>query len=91
MPNGSFFIAHERIGDLLRTHGKLDEALTSFRKSHTIRERLAERDPNNPNWQRGRAISSDNLGTVLAAQGNLAEALAAFRDTLAIRERLGSR
>jgi hypothetical protein len=40
-----------------------------------IRERLAEADYSNPDWQRSVSVSYNNIGDVLLARGKLEEAL----------------
>ncbi len=68
--------------------GKLPGALTAYRDSLAIAERLAKADPGNAGWQRDLSVSYNKVGDVLVAQGNLPEALTAYRDGLAISERL---
>jgi hypothetical protein len=47
-------------------------ALTSYRASLTIAERLAASDPSQAGWQRDLCVSHSKLGEVLMAQGDLA-------------------
>ena len=77
-----------KVGDVLVAQGKGDEALTAYRDSLAIAERLARADPANAGWQRDLSVSFDRVGDVLVAQGKGDEALTAYRDSLAIRERL---
>jgi tetratricopeptide (TPR) repeat protein len=44
-------VSYGRIGKLLASQGKLDEALKSYRDSLTIAERLAALDRSNSQWQ----------------------------------------
>ena len=68
--------------------GDLSAALTSYRASHTIRERLAKADPGNAEWQRDLSVSEQRVGDVQRAQGDLPAALTSYRASHAIRERL---
>ena len=63
-------------------------ALKSIFESLAIRERLAQSDPGNTNWQRDLSVAYTKIGDVQAAQGDLAAALKSFRDSFAIAERL---
>jgi tetratricopeptide (TPR) repeat protein len=83
-------ISYEKVGNVLRAQDKLDEALTAYRDSLAIYERLAAADRSNTRWQRDLSISYNTIGHVLRAQGKLDEALKAYRDSLAIRERLAA-
>ena len=73
---------------MLAAQGEGAAALTAYRASLAIRERLAQQDPNNAEWQRDLTVSHDRIGDMLAAQGEGAAALTAYRASLAIRERL---
>jgi tetratricopeptide (TPR) repeat protein len=66
------------------------DALTSYRDSLAIAERLAKADPGDAQRQRDLSLSYDNVGDVLEAQGNLPDALTSYRDSLAIAERLAN-
>ena len=81
-------ISYDKVGNLLRHQGKLDDALKAFRDSLTIRERLATADRSNTVAQHGLSVSYDQIGNVLRVQGKVDEALKAYRDSLTIRERL---
>ena len=71
-----------------RAQGDLPAALTSYRISHAIAERLAKTDLSNAGWQRTLAGSHDTIGNVQRAQGDLAAALTSYRASHAIAERL---
>ena len=77
-----------RRGNVVEAQGKLDEALTAFRDSLSIRERLVQADPGNARWQRDLSVSQEKIGDVLVEQIDLPAALDAFKVSLAIRERL---
>jgi tetratricopeptide (TPR) repeat protein len=81
-------VALNAIGDVQVDQGDLTAALTSYRASLAIRERLAKIDPGNAEWQRDLSISHDRVGNVQRAQGDLPAALTSYRASLAIRERL---
>ena len=82
-------MSHNKIGDVLRAQGKLDEALVSYRAG--ARHRGAAEpaaDPSNAGWQRDLSVSHNKIGDVLRDQGKLDEALASYRAGTAISERL---
>jgi predicted negative regulator of RcsB-dependent stress response len=71
---------------VLVAQGKLDEALTAYRDSLAIRERLAAADRSNSRWQRDLLTSYNNVGDVFMDQGKLDEALTAYRNGLSVAE-----
>ena len=73
---------------MLTKQGDLSGALSAYRDSLAIIERLLATNPSNPRWQRHIGASHENIGTVLEKQGNFAAALQAYRNGLAIVERL---
>ncbi len=78
-------VSHDRVGDVLVAQGQLEQALTAYTASRTIRERLAEQDPHNAEWQRDLSISHNRVGDVLVAQGQLEQALTAYTASRTIR------
>jgi len=50
-----------------RAQGDLATALTSYRASLAIRERLAKADPGNAGWQRDLSVSHERIGDVQRA------------------------
>jgi tetratricopeptide (TPR) repeat protein len=78
----------ERRGDVQVAQGDLAGALTSYRDSLAIRDRLAQSDPGNAGWRHDLSASYDRVGDVQVAQGDLAGALTSYRDSLAIFDRL---
>ena len=76
------------IGDVQVAQGDLPAALTSYRASLAIAERLAKADPGNAEWQRDLSVSHERIGDVQVAQGDLPAALTSYRASLAIAERL---
>jgi tetratricopeptide (TPR) repeat protein len=81
-------VALNQQGDILGAQGDLAGALTSYRDSLAIRDKLAKQDPGNAEWQRDLSVSYDRVGDVQRAQGDLAGALTSYRDSLAIRDKL---
>jgi len=75
---------------VLRAQGDLTGALSAYRASLAIRERLAAADPGNAGWQRDLSVSHIKLGDVLRAQGDLTGALCAYRATHEILARLAA-
>jgi tetratricopeptide (TPR) repeat protein len=63
------------------TQGRYAEALESYQKALTIRERIGD--------QQGIASSYNNIGLIHKTQGRYAEALEAHQKALAIHERIG--
>jgi tetratricopeptide (TPR) repeat protein len=68
-------VSYEKVGDVLVTQGKLDEALKAYRDRRVIAERLAAADPSNAEWQRDLAVSHAKLASVYEKQGRIADAL----------------
>ena len=81
-------MSYDKVGDVQVAQGDLAGALTSYRDSLAIRDRLAKSDPGNAGWQRDLSVSYEKVGDVQVAQGDLAGALTSYRDSLAIRDRL---
>jgi len=77
-----------RIGNVLEAQGDLAGALTVFRRSLMIAERLAASDPTNRQRQRDLSVNHEKIGDVLKSQGDLFGALGAFQLCLEIRARL---
>jgi tetratricopeptide (TPR) repeat protein len=59
------------LGDIQRAQGDLDGAQRSFEASMEIRKKLAERDPENTEWQRDLSISHNKLGDIQQLRGDL--------------------
>jgi len=59
---------------VLVAQGTLPEALTSYRDSLAIRDRLARADPGNAGWQRDLSISLGRVADTLLKLGQKAEA-----------------
>jgi tetratricopeptide (TPR) repeat protein len=80
-------VVFDDLGDGLRAHGKLPEAMDAYQQSLAIRKKFADQDSSNVNWQRDLTMSYDRVGNVLVAQGKLPEALDRYEQSLAIREK----
>jgi tetratricopeptide (TPR) repeat protein len=81
-------IAYDHVGLILDAQGNKSEAVSFFRQSVAIAERLGELDPNNAPWQRDLAVAYERLGDALLAQGERSEALKFHRKSLAINRHL---
>jgi hypothetical protein len=57
-------VSHNKIGDVQRAHGNLSAALSSYRASLAIIERLTAADPKNAQWQTDLVISHYNLASL---------------------------
>ena len=57
-------MSHNKIGNVQVAQGDLPAALTSYRASLAIRERLAKADPGNAEWQRDLIVSYVKLSDV---------------------------
>jgi tetratricopeptide (TPR) repeat protein len=78
----------DRLGDVLRSEGKLTEARRFYEDALAIRKRLAERDPADADRQRDLSISLERLGDILNYMGKWTEARKFYEEVLAIRTRL---
>jgi len=76
------------VGEVQLAQGDPVGALTSYRDTLAISDRLAKMDPGNANWQRHLSLSLGMVGRMQVAQGDLAGALASFSNSLANRERV---
>ncbi len=80
-------LALRNAGDILRSRGKLGEALVKFQDSAEVFERLAAVAPGpEPEAERARAL--DRLGDALLDQGKITQALKTHREALALRQTL---
>lgn len=77
--------SHRWAGDAFRAAGNLDDALTEFRSSLDIRERVVAQ---HPDLIAILGIGHGRLGYLLADKGDPAAALTQFRAALVIREKL---
>jgi serine/threonine protein kinase len=81
--------AHDRIGDLLRNEGKVDQAFEEYAEAKTEREQ-ASTGPTGRPQEEVLALSTSHLklGSVFQARGESAKALDEYRAALRLRERL---
>jgi tetratricopeptide (TPR) repeat protein len=75
-------------GDVLMAQGDGPGALSAYQKGLAIAEALAQRDPDNTQWQHDLSVSQEAIGNVLMAQGDGPGALGAYKLCLAIAEAL---
>ncbi|HZU37168.1 MAG TPA: tetratricopeptide repeat protein, partial [Gemmataceae bacterium] len=68
--------------------GKPEEALASYRKALVIRQKLAEANPADTQFQSDLAATHNNIGNVLRDTGKPGQALASYRKALATRQKL---
>jgi serine/threonine protein kinase/tetratricopeptide (TPR) repeat protein len=80
---------HDRIGDLLRNDGKIDEAFDEYSQAKALRERAASQTSSRPS-EEVMALSTSHmkLGSVHQSRGESAVALAEYRASLRLRESL---
>ncbi|HEY6520838.1 MAG TPA: hypothetical protein VIZ19_15895 [Roseiarcus sp.] len=81
-------VSYDRVGDVQVEQGDLAGALTSYRASLAIADRLAKADPGNAGRRRDLSVSYEKIGNVQVEQGDLAGALKSYRDDLEISARL---
>jgi tetratricopeptide (TPR) repeat protein len=72
------------IGDILKTAGKNDEAVDSFRQALKITESLASEDPKNTEYKRDLHITLGRLADALYAAGKQQEARRATEQALQV-------
>jgi tetratricopeptide (TPR) repeat protein len=83
-------LIHERIGQMLKGQGRIEEALASFQQSLAIREALAADQPTNATARRDVAIGQEKIADVLMVQADYAGALAQYRKSLRAFEALAT-
>jgi tetratricopeptide (TPR) repeat protein len=85
---GELAECHHRIGGLLASTGRPDEALAAYEQALTIRQELAVTRPDIIQFQFDLARSISSVGYLLQITGKPGEALAAFERSLAMHEKL---
>jgi tetratricopeptide (TPR) repeat protein len=85
-----FSINNSKIGDVLHAQGDLSGALSAYRQSLKMSNRLAKIDPSNATWQHDLSTSHTGIGDILREQGDLSGALSAYRHSLAVSKRLAN-
>ena len=81
-------ISLDRVGDVARQRGNLDEAETAYRESLEIARQIRQATGDTPEALRDVSVSLDNVGDVARQRGNLDEAEAAFRESLEIARQI---
>jgi tetratricopeptide (TPR) repeat protein len=81
-------ITYNEVGRILAAQGALNEAISSYRDSLAIIERVVAADRENMHWQRNLSLTYFLLGGALFDQGALDEALSSYRQSLAISQRI---
>ncbi len=78
---------HDRLGDLLRNDGKLDQAFEEYTAAQLDRERASSQTSSRPS-EEVRALSTSYLkrGSIQQVRGESAAALASYRKALRLRE-----
>ncbi|MBA3392058.1 MAG: serine/threonine protein kinase [Deltaproteobacteria bacterium] len=78
---------HDRLGDLLRNEGKIDQAFEEYSEAKASRERASSQASSRPS-EEVRALSTSHLklGSIYQARGESAAALAGYRAALRLRE-----
>jgi len=80
---------HDRLGDLLRNDGKIDQALEEYQQAKADREKAGSQASSRPS-EEVLALSTSHmkLGSVYLARGESATALESYRAALRLRETL---
>ncbi len=78
--HSSLSVLTERIGRFFSTTGNLEKTLFYFIASSKIDKALCEKEPDNPDYKNGLAISYQNLGITNASLGNLDKALTSYEE-----------
>jgi tetratricopeptide (TPR) repeat protein len=79
-------LIYDRIGNVLLSDSRHEEALDIFRKGLTIRERIVSLDPRNVIAKRDVGFSHDRIATTLQALGRVDDARAQLRMRLLVIE-----
>ena len=81
-------VAIIKVADVQMAQGELADALTSYRDSLAIRERLATSNPGNVGWQLDLAGNYGKLGLLYGRTDDHDNALAVFQKGQAIMDKL---
>lgn len=76
------------LGDVLSANGDGAAALAAYEAAQRDAAVVAEREPDNADWQRDLSITHDRIGDTLMEQGHLDLALENYRRSLAVAEAL---
>ena len=80
----NYSVSLNKVGDVQAFQGSLDEALSSYAKSKTCSERVAQRHPGNTVFQHDVTVAHSNIGDILFKQGRIDEATNSFSSGLGI-------
>ncbi|MFL6120484.1 tetratricopeptide repeat protein, partial [Actinophytocola sp.] len=81
-------ISLEKVGDIHRQRGQLDQALTHYNETLALRRRIHNHYGETPQTLRDLSISLNKVGLVREAQKQFDGALAAYTEATAIYRRL---
>ena len=81
-------MAHSKVGDVLQSQGKLEEARAAFDENLTISRRLAEQDSSNAGWQRDLAVAIHRIARMASSSGSHKRATGLLIEAIQIFERL---
>jgi len=79
------------LGDVLASKGEREAALAAYEAAQRDGAALAQREPENPAWQRDLSITHDRIGDMLLEERHFDLALESYRRSLGIAEALAKR
>ena len=85
------YYARTALGETDEAAGNREPALDQYEQATVLIKALANRDPNNAQWQRDLSVSYDRIGDIRAARGDRDGALKAYEDGLTIAKALANR
>ncbi|MDQ0314948.1 tetratricopeptide repeat protein [Amorphus orientalis] len=80
-------VSRNKIGDVARARGRLDDAATAYEEGRQIAERLAAADPTNTYSQRDLLVGLIKIGDVATARGRLDDAAITYEEGRQICQR----
>ncbi len=85
------YYARVALGETDEAAGNREPALDQYEQATVLIKALANRDPNNAEWQRDLSVSYERVGDIRAARGDRDGALKAYEDGLTIAKALANR
>jgi tetratricopeptide (TPR) repeat protein len=79
------------LGDVLLARGAREEALSAYEAARRDVTALAEREPDDPRWQRDASVTHDRIGDFLLVGGQPDLALESYKKSLALSQALAAR
>jgi tetratricopeptide (TPR) repeat protein len=73
-----FSVGYEKVGDVLRAQGEVEEALKAFQQALHITQELAQQDPTNGEWLYLLGVNWQRIGRVRQDQNDLTGAAKAY-------------